>query len=277
VVVWAGAFAAIKHLLSTGVTGPEIAAGRYLVAAPGFAAALRMSRGGGVSRRDMPRIVLAGVLVVSVYHLALNAGERQTTAGTAAVIIGTAPGITLGLALLLSLERFSTWRAAGLAVAFAGVVIVVTLGAGHSVSLDNAVGPLLVLISASSFAAYNVLVKPLTRRVEAVSLSSAASLAGTLPLLALMRPSSFDDARAMGSLDWALILYLGVICTLAAYMLWTTALTHLDASRAVAYLYGVPALAVVIGAVTLSEPVTVWLAVGGALIVSGVAVAQVRR
>jgi drug/metabolite transporter (DMT)-like permease len=276
-VVWAGSFAAIKHLLSTGVTGPEIAAGRYLVAAPGFAAALRMSRGGGVARRDMPRIVLAGVLVVSVYHLALNAGERHTTAGTAAVIIGTAPGLTLGLALLMGLEQFSAWRAAGLAVAFAGVVIVVTLGAGHGVSLDNAVGPLFVLISAGSFAAYNVLVKPLTRRVEAVSLSSAAALAGTLPLLALLRPSSFDDARAMGSLDWALILYLGLICTLAAYMLWTAALTHLDASRTVAYLYGVPALAVVIGAVTLSEPVTVWLVLGGALIVSGVAVAQVRR
>jgi len=68
-----------------------------------------------------------------------------------------------------------------------------------------------------------------------------------------------------------------VICTLAAYMLWTAALTHLDASRTVAYLYGVPALAVVIGAVTLSEPVTVWLVLGGALIVSCVAVAQVRR
>ncbi len=276
-VAWAGAFAAIKHLLSTGVTGPEIAAGRYLVAAPGFAVALRMSGGGGVSRRDLPRIVLAGVLVVAVYHLALNAGERHTTAGTAAVIIGTAPGITLALALLLGLEQFSAWRAAGLAIAFAGVVVVVTLGAGHGVSLDNAVGPLLVLISAASFAAYNVLVKPLTRRIETVALSSAASLAGTVPLLALLRPSSFDDARAMGTLDWVLILYLGLICTLAAYMLWTMALSHLDASRAVAYLYGVPALAVIIGAITLSEPVTVWLALGGALIISGVAVAQVRR
>ena len=70
-------------------------------------------------------------------------------------------------------------------------------------------------------------------------------------LLALLRQSSFGDARAMGTLDWALILYLGLICTLAAYMLWTMALSHLDASRAVAYLYGVPALAVVIGAITL--------------------------
>jgi drug/metabolite transporter (DMT)-like permease len=277
VVVWAGAFAAIKHLLEAGLTGPEIAAGRYLVAAPGFAAALRWKGAGGLGRRELPRIALAGVLVVSVYHLALNAGERHTTAGTAAVIIGTAPGITLGLALLIGLERFSAWRAVGLGVAFVGVVIVVTLGAGHGFSLDNARGPLLVIISAMSFALYNVLVKPLTGRVASLSLTSVASLAGTVPLLLLMRSSSLDHAGELSMWDWTLVAYLGLVCTLSAYVLWTSALGHLDASRAVAYLYGVPAMAVVIGAITLGEPVTIWLALGGALIIGGVIVAQVRR
>ena len=45
VVVWAGAFAAIKQLLHDGLAAPDIALGRYLVAAPGFAAALVMTRG----------------------------------------------------------------------------------------------------------------------------------------------------------------------------------------------------------------------------------------
>jgi drug/metabolite transporter (DMT)-like permease len=278
VVVWAGSFSAIKHLLDAGLSAPEVAAGRYLVAAPGFVIVLIASGGlPGISRRDLGRVALAGLLVVAVYHISLNLGEERTTSGTAAVIVGTAPGMTLGLAIVLGLERFSAWRAAGLGVAFSGVVVVVTLGSGQSISLENAKGPLLVLLAPFSFALYNVIVKPLVGRIDAAAVSSAANLLGTLALLPLLRPSSLDHARALGAWDWTLVLYLGLICTLFAYNAWGMALRRLDASRTVAYLYGVPVLAVVIGALTLGENVTVWLALGVALVVGGVAVAQVRR
>ena len=93
VVIWAGAFAAIKQLLHDGLTAPDIALGRYLIAAPGFIAALVVTRGlPGLDRRDLSRLVAAGLLVVVVYHLALNAGERLTTAGTASVVVASAPG-----------------------------------------------------------------------------------------------------------------------------------------------------------------------------------------
>jgi drug/metabolite transporter (DMT)-like permease len=52
------------------------------------------------------------------------------------------------------------------------------------------------------------------------------------------------------------------------------ALRWLDPSRAVAYLYGVPVVAVAVGALTLGESVTAWLAVGCVLVVGGVALAQ---
>jgi drug/metabolite transporter (DMT)-like permease len=225
----------------------------------------------------LARIAVAGLLVVAGYHLSLNIGEEHTSSGTAAVMVGTAPGMTLGLAIVLGLERFSAWRATGLGLAFAGVVVVITLGAGQSVSLDNAEGPLLVLLAPASFALYNVIVKPVVGRVDARAASSAANLFGTLALLPLLRASSIDHARGLGARDWTLLLYLGLICTLYAYNAWGSALKMLDASRAVGYLYGVPVLGVVIGALALDEGVTVWLVLGAALVVSGVAIAQVRR
>ena len=278
VVAWAGAFAAIKHLLDAGVAAPEIALGRCALAAPGFLIALRQSGGlPGIGRRDLIRVVVAGVLLITVYHVALNEGELRTTSGTAAVIVGTAPGMTLAFALLLGLEVFSSQRAAGLLIAFVGVVVVVTLGAGQHVSVDNAKGPLLVLLAPISFAAYNVMAKPLIARHSPIAVSSAATLAGTVALLPFIRSSWVGDAQRMSAWDWVLIVYLGLICTLFAYIAWTLALNHLDASRAVAYLYGVPPLAVVIGAVTLGEDVTAWLAAGAALVIAGVALTQVHR
>lgn len=274
-VVWGGSFAAIKALVDHGLDAPDVAIGRYLVAAPGFAIALVLAGGlPGLTRRDALRVVAAGLFVVTLYHLALNAGERTTTAGTASVVIAGAPAMALTMSLALGLEGFSRRRAAGLAVAFAGVVVVILLGSGQSVSVSSSKGPLLVLIAAASFAAYNVLAKPLLGRYDAIAVSSAASLVGTVALLAFAASGTADRLTGMSGGDLLLVLYLGLVCTLAGYVLWTVGLRGLDPSRAVAYLYGVPVVAVAVGALTLGESVTAWLLVGGLLVVGGVALAQ---
>ena len=272
---WGGSFAAIKALVDHGLEAPDVAIGRYLVAAPGFGIALAAAGGmPGLTRRDALRVVAAGLFVVTVYHLALNAGERTTTAGTASVVIAAAPAMALLMSLGLGLEDFSRRRAAGLAVAFAGVVVVIVLGSGQSVSLDTVRGPLLVLVAASSFAAYNVLVKPLLGRFDPVAVSAATALVGTLALLLFGASGTAGRLGGMSSGDLALVVFLGLVCTLAGYLLWTVALRFLDPSRAVAYLYGVPVVAVTVGAVTLGESVTGWLALGGLLVVGGVALSQ---
>ena len=274
-VVWGGSFAAIKALVDHGLDAPDVAIGRYLVAAPGFAIALVVAGGlPGLTRRDALRVVAAGLFVVTLYHLALNAGERTTTAGTASVVIAGAPAMALTMSLALGLEGFSRRRAAGLAVAFAGVVVVILLGSGQSVSVSSSKGPLLVLIAAASFAAYNVLAKPLLGRYDAIAVSSAASLVGTVARLAFAASGTADRLTGMSGGDLLLVLYLGLVCTLAGYVLWTVGLRGLDPSRAVAYLYGVPVVAVAVGALTLGESVTAWLLVGGLLVVGGVALAQ---
>jgi len=278
VVVWAGAFAAIKYLLDGGLAGPEIALARYAVCIPGFVLAYRLAGGlPGIGRGGLARIAAAGIFGTTVYHIALNEGERFTTSGTAAVIIGTSPGVTLGLAVAIGLERFSASRLAGLALAFTGVVVVITLGSGEEVSFDEAKGPLIILIASVAFALYNVLLKPVTARADPIAISSAASLAGTAALLPFLRVDSLGHYSDASLWDWTLILYLGLVCTLFAYLAWTFGLRSLDASRAAAYLYGIPPMAVLIGAMTLDESVTVWLLLGTALVIGGVSLAQVRR
>jgi len=210
VLAWGGSFAAIKALVDHGLEAPDVAIGRYLVAAPGFGIALAAAGG-------MP---------------------------------------------------------AGLAVAFAGAVVVIVLGSGQRVSLDTVRGPLLVLVAASSFAAYYVLVKPLLGRFDPVAVSAATALVGTLALLPFGASGTAGRLGGIDAGDLALVVFLGLVCTLAGYLLWTIALRFLDPSRAVAYLYGVPVVAVTVGAVTLGESVTGWLALGGLLVVGGVALSQ---
>jgi len=274
-VVWAGSYAAIKQLIDDGLAAPDIALARYLVAAPGFAVALILSRGlPGLGRRDLARLVAAGLLVVAVYHLSLNAGERLTTAGTASVVVAAAPGIALAMAVVIGQERFSRRRAAGLAISFAGVVVVVLFGSGQRISVASVHGPLLVLAAPVAFAAYNVIAKPLLPRYGVLPVTAAASLIGTAALLPFTSGATLGRVSDLHAGGIALLLYLGLAATLAGYIGWSRGLRQLEASRTVAYLYVVPVGAIVIGALTLGEHVTVWLGLGATLVVAGVALAQ---
>lgn len=274
-VLWAGAFSAIKALLDHGMAAGDIALLRYLVAAPGFALLLWRSGGlPGLTRRDAVRLSAVGLLVVVGYHVSLNAGTRFTTSGTAALVVALAPALTLVLATALGLERATVRRGVGLAVAFAGVAVVVLLGAGGELSLANAKGPLIVLAAPVSFALYNVLLQPLLGRYSLLALTAASSLVGTLGLLPFLRPSTVEAVAGSTAGDLALVLYLGVLCTLLGYLAWNVGLRGLGSTNAVTYAYGIPVLAVAFGAVLLDETVTLWLAVGGALVLAGVALAQ---
>jgi drug/metabolite transporter (DMT)-like permease len=274
-VVWAGAFPAIKALLDHGMAAEDIALLRYLVAAPGFAFVLWRAGGlPGLTRGDALRLAAAGVLVVAGYHISLNVGTRFTTSGTAALVVALAPALTLVFAAALGLERVGGRSIAGLATAFAGVGVVVLLGSGEHLSFSDAKGPLIVLGAPLAFALYNVLLKPLLHRYGLVALTAAASLLGTLALLPLARPATAGEITAISVVDAALVLYLGVVCTFLGYMAWNVGLRGLGPTRAVSFAYAIPPLAVTFGALTLDEPVTLWLVAGGALIVAGVAMAQ---
>ena len=277
IVVWASAFSVIKALIDHGVGAEQIALSRYLVAAPGFAFLLWRAGGlPGLNRRDATRLVVAGVVIVAGYHLSLNIGEESTASGVAALIVALSPALTMALAVAFGIERFSLRVALGLAVAFAGVVVVVGLGSGEELSFSGLKAPLIVLGAPLSFALYNVLLKPLFARYDLLALTATTSLVGTVALLPIFAASDVGAIGSVAARDVALILYLGIFSTLLGYIGWNIGLRAFGPTRAVTATYAIPALAVLFGAVTLEEPVTAWIAVGGLLIVGGVALASFR-
>jgi drug/metabolite transporter (DMT)-like permease len=275
VVVWAGSFSVIKALLDRGFEPVDIAILRYAIAAPGFALILWLAGGlPGLTRRDALRVAAAGLLVVIGYHLSLNIGTQYTTSGVAALVVALSPGLTLALAIAVGLERFFVRRLLGLAVALVGVAIVVSLGTGDELSLQGVKGPLIVLGAPLAFALYNVLLKPLLGRHDLLALTAATSLVGMIGLAPFVRSSTLDTVSGISAEEAVFVLYLGLAATFLGYIAWNVGLRGLGPTRAVTYTYGVSPLAVTIGALALDERVTVWLALGGVLVVGGIALAQ---
>jgi drug/metabolite transporter (DMT)-like permease len=275
VIVWAGSFSVIKKLLDDDLAALDIAILRYAVAAPGFAYILWRARDlPGLTRRDGWRVAAAGLLVVVGYHVFLNVGTSHTTSGVAALVVALAPGMTLVLAVAVGLDQIRSRHVIGLAIAFLGVAVVVALGTGKGLSLESATGPLIVLGAPLAFALYNVILKPLLGRYDLLALTAATSLIGTLGPVPLVRGSTLDTVADASLVEAALILYLGVLATLLGYIWWNVGLRGLGPTRAVVFAYAIPPLAVLIGAIALDEPLTLWLALGAALVVGGIAFTQ---
>ena len=156
VVFWASAFAGIRAGLGTYGPG-EIALFRFLVASVTLGAIALVRRTPLPERRDVPAVFLAGFLAFTVYHVALNFGEVSVEAGSASVLINTAPIFTSLLAVTFLGERLRPLGWAGMAVSFCGAVLV---SAGESKGFGLTPEAFLILVAALASSIYFVFQKP---------------------------------------------------------------------------------------------------------------------
>jgi drug/metabolite transporter (DMT)-like permease len=269
VLLWASAFPAIAVAVrglgpaGLAVTRLAIASAALALAAPFLG--VRRPRAG-----DLPLIALCGLAGMTGYQLLLNAGERVVPAGTASLLVATAPVYASLLAACFLGERPSRRRWLGSGIALAGVaVIAVSHGLGFGASA------LVVLAAAVLQAIFHTAQKPLLGRYTGVEVTAYAMWAGT----AFVLPWAGSLVRALphaGGSAIASAVFLGLAPSALGFILWAHAMSRTDVGRATLSLYLVPAAAILISLAWLGQvPGPVELA-GGAIALGGVILASSR-
>lgn len=269
--LWASAFAGIRAGLASYGPG-EVALLRFGTASVVLAVYAAVTRMRLPDRRDIPIIVLAGVLGITVYHVALNYGERTVESGAAALLISASPIFTTMFSARFLRERISGWGWTGILVSFAGVALI-SLGEGGGVSLNT--DALLILIAAVSTSLYFIVSKPPLRRYSGLEFTSYAIWAGTVPML-LFAPSfarHFVTAQPSSTLA---VVYLGIFPGAISYVLWNHALSKMPASTLSAFLYVQPVNAAVIAWFWLGEVPGLLTLIGGVICIAGVVVVNTK-
>ncbi len=177
VLLWASAFPAITVAVR-GLGPAGLAVARLAVASAALAVVAPVL---GVRRprpRDLPLIALCGLAGMTGYQLLLNAGERVVSAGTASLLVATAPVYASLLAVAFLGEHATRRRWAGSAVALAGTALI---AASHGLGFGTSA--LIVLAAAVLQAIFHTAQKPLLARYTGFEVTAYAMWAGTVFIL----------------------------------------------------------------------------------------------
>ncbi len=268
---WSSAYAAIAYGLG-GFTPGEVAFARLLLGSACFMLWMRARRLPLPPAPAWPPLLALGVVGLSVYHLCLNYAETRIASGTAAIIIALAPAATAGASALWLRERLSARAIAGLAIALAGVVLVV-LASGNSVSFQPKA--LLVLVSVIATATYFTLQKPYSARYGAEAVTTVTILGGALGTLPFGTGLPHALLAAPSSRVVALI-WLGLAPTFLGYLTWNMALHRASVSKVSSFIYFSTPLALLISWAWLGERPGWMTLIGGTVVVAGVVLTNTR-
>ncbi|HEX6970374.1 MAG TPA: DMT family transporter [Micromonosporaceae bacterium] len=220
--------------------------------------------------------VVAAIGVVTPFTL-FGYGEQRISSMLAGIWNATTPLMALPLAVLLfRTERMTARRAAGLAVGFVGVLVV--LGVWQGVGGSQLTGQLMCLGAALCYA---VAIPYQKRFIAHAAVSGVALTAAQLLIavaeLAVVAPLIAGPPPAPTSLSVdvvASVLALGAIGTGIAFVINLRNIRLIGASAASAVTYVVPLFAVLVGVLVLDEHLAWHQPVGALIVLAGVAVAQ---
>jgi drug/metabolite transporter (DMT)-like permease len=217
---------------------------------------------------------LMGLGGTALSLVGLAEGTVRAGPAVAAVLLNTAPFFVAVIARLTLDERITALRVLGLAVGFAGVLVIIFAG-GSSSGSDVVVGSILTLVGAIGYGCAGLLVRYLVLSGEPFDLlgiMAAQFLCGGILLLPYLFLSGDVGASDWDSPElWWSIAFIVVGAQVVAFLTFYTALARWPGSRVYPWAFLAPVIAIVIEAFRGNLP-GAWSTAGMAVVVAGIVI-----
>jgi drug/metabolite transporter (DMT)-like permease len=222
----------------------------------------------GLLRAHAAPMAVVGVINSALPFSLLAYATLSVTAGFASILNATSPLWGAIVAWVWLRERLTPWRIAGLAIGFAGVLLL----AWGKVSFKPGGTGLAILAALIATLSYGIAASYTKRRlagVDTLAVATGSQIGAALVLLPLALLAW--PARPVSLTAWASVIVMGVACTGVAYILYFRLIAHVGPARAIAVTFLVPAFAILWGAAFLGEDVTMQTAAAGLVVLAGTA------
>jgi drug/metabolite transporter (DMT)-like permease len=278
-VLWAANFIVVKDIIDV-LPPVGFTFLRYFLASLALLVILRWSEGEiRLPRPGAGRILLLGGLGFGLYQMLWTVGLQSIPAGDSALLIAASPVLTAVIAVLIGTDTLNPVKAVGVILSFAGVVLVIAAGVGIELT-GSPIGFALTMAAALCWATYTAFGAKVLRRHSPLVLTTWATIGGTLVLAPvgmgqLLAPGALgpEQAAHLPSIVFA-IAFSGLLAAALANVVVFQGVGLLGPTRVMTLQSLVPAMAVVLAAIFLLEPIRPVQVVGGAVIILGVALTR---
>jgi DME family drug/metabolite transporter len=227
-----------------------------------------------VSGRDLASLIPLGLVGIGFFYLLYFYTIRESTVGTAAILLYSSPAFVVVLARLFLKESLNAAKVLALTMTIGGVLLVA--GAYYPANLEVSPQVLLTgLLSGLTYGLYSIFGRPVAGRLSPSVILSYALLVGAILLVVAAIPT-FGTLVGLPAGSYALLFMLAVVHTTLGFALYTVGLGRLGAGRAAIVATVEPVVAGALGTALLGEDLTFPKVAGAILVISGAALAQVR-
>jgi drug/metabolite transporter (DMT)-like permease len=273
-IVWGSTYLAIRVVVDADIPPMLGMAARFLTAALLMATALGLKS--GLQRLRITRSEALGAATVGILLLAFGNGavavaEQTVPSGLAALLVAAIP-LWLMLLRVGSGERPRSLTWVGVLIGFGGAALLALSGGGNTTAKPLSVGILVVGTISWAIGSRYAPRLGLPRDPLVTALYEMVFGGTAMVLIAVLRGEPWR--LHLGQIDgsgWIGLAYLVVFGSLLAYTAYSYLLANAPISLIGTYAYVNPAVAVLLGWLILDENLTWQIAVGGGVIIVGVA------
>ncbi|MED4219630.1 DMT family transporter [Priestia megaterium] len=267
--IWGGMYVVVKVVVTV-IPPLELVWVRYVIAILAlFIVGLIKRQSWRINKRHIPLIIAIGVIGNAISIVTQEYGTMLSSAQMGAIITSSTPAFMVIFARLILKEKLNIKKGISVCLATIGVLLIV--GNGH-INMSSQLGGISLLMAALTWALMSILIKRVPSNYSPVVVTTYSILVAILVLtpfvykgLAEIHISKLTDPTIGGGL-----LYLGIISTALAFILWNYGLQLLNASSGGLFFFFQPLVGTLLGWLLLGESIggTFWI--GSFLILSGV-------
>jgi drug/metabolite transporter (DMT)-like permease len=223
-----------------------------------------------IDRKDIPLLIACSFFGVVINQELFFAGLNITTPINGALIMIMTPILVMLISFVSGHESLTWQKITGLVLGTAGAFIIIS-GKGLNFSSKTALGDFYILLNASSYAIYLVIVRPLMKKYHPMTIIKWVFLMG-LPWVILFGWNQFNNIQwaSFTTTAWLSLAFVVICATFCAYLFNVVALREVHSSVVGAYIYMQPILATLISIAVGKDSFTTEKLISATLIFTGV-------
>ncbi len=223
-----------------------------------------------VQKKDLLLLAVCGVFGVVINQEMFFLGLSITTPINAALIMIMTPVLVFVISFFLAHEKATWQKITGLILGFSGALVILG-GKKFSFSGKSMPGDLCILINATSYAVYLVIVHPLMKKYHPLTVIKWVFFFGLAPVV-VIGFGQFQQIQwqTFSAEIWMGVVFIVICTTFLAYLLNMLALREVQSSVVGAYIYLQPVLATLISMAIGKDKLSSEKIVAAILIFAGV-------